>query len=603
MTSYDRYVRPPWEWIMCGAWSLVALCGLGGVWWFPGGNVFWSIAIPAMLLAMWGGWKGLAVIRYGDASLDLWFLDVAGLPRTTDGGIWFGKGFEWRPVHTQRSVEIMKSGGVEQKVDVVGSSWIHGVNGGMEQDIILPEKALEGHTVIFGTTGAGKTRAFEVVVTQAIHHGYAIIVIDPKGDTDLRDRLRRECDRSGRTDSFIYLHPALPNSSMRLDPIHNWKDATELGSRIAALMPSSGNSAAFAAFGFKVITAISQGLILLGERPTLRRLRYFVESGVDLLTLKCLEVHCDRVAPGWRGGVESFIKGARNDEGKTVPAKMGELFGIIRWYRATLGGTARGHEGIDGLISLVEHDRTHFGKMVATLIPLLAKITSGEIGTLLSPDFHDLQDARPIMDMAKLVAGRHVAYICLDSLSNSEVGAALGSILLADIGALAGAIYNSSEQPSKPAKVLVLVDEAAEVVNDPFIQLLNKGRGAGFRVVMAAQTLPDFIARTGDPARAMQILGNCNNMVALRIKDSDTMDFIAKTFGQAHIQEINLTQGGTGKAGDGAVNFTGSASRSLGYTETELFPPYLLGRLPNFHYVASISGGVVVKGRLPLLTS
>ena len=34
-------------------------------------------------------------------------------------------------------------------------------------------------------------------------------------------------------------------------------------------------------------------------------------------------------------------------------------------------------------------------------------------------------------------------------------------------------------------------------------------------------------------------------------------------------------------------------------SETDLFPQHLLGQLPNFHYVASISGGRIIKGRLP----
>jgi conjugal transfer pilus assembly protein TraD len=38
------------------------------------------------------------------------------------------------------------------------------------------------------------------------------------------------------------------------------------------------------------------------------------------------------------------------------------------------------------------------------------------------------------------------------------------------------------------------------------------------------------------------------------------------------------------------------------FGEHDLFPQHLLGHLPNFHYIASIAGGRVIKGRLPIIT-
>jgi conjugal transfer pilus assembly protein TraD len=55
-------------------------------------------------------------------------------------------------------------------------------------------------------------------------------------------------------------------------------------------------------------------------------------------------------------------------------------------------------------------------------------------------------------------------------------------------------IYNSG---IKPGRISMFVDEAAEVVNLPFIQILNKGRGAGFQVVMATPNLAGYCRKTG----------------------------------------------------------------------------------------------------------
>jgi conjugal transfer pilus assembly protein TraD len=49
------------------------------------------------------------------------------------------------------------------------------------------------------------------------------------------------------------------------------------------------------------------------------------------------------------------------------------------------------------------------------------------------------------------------------------------------------------------------------------------------------------------------------------------------------------------------LRFTGSVAERLSEEEGALFPPALLGQLPNFHYLAIFAGGRVVKGRLPIL--
>ncbi len=49
-----------------------------------------------------------------------------------------------------------------------------------------PLKHTEGHSLIVGTTGSGKTRMFDILISQAILRGEAVIIIDPKGDKEMR---------------------------------------------------------------------------------------------------------------------------------------------------------------------------------------------------------------------------------------------------------------------------------------------------------------------------------------------------------------------------------------------------------------------------------
>src|SRR6185437_488720 len=47
---------------------------------------------------------------------------------------------------------------------------------------------------------------------------------------------------------------------------------------------------------------------------------------------------------------------------------------------------------LDGLRSAVRYDRTYFDKIVASLLPLLEKLTTGKIAQLLAPNYSDLSD-------------------------------------------------------------------------------------------------------------------------------------------------------------------------------------------------------------------
>jgi conjugal transfer pilus assembly protein TraD len=601
--AYDPYIRKPYEFYVAASWAFSAAISLSGYFILPGGE---SMLIPSLwfgLLAMLSMAKGFGLLGRGRFGKMLTFIKVkAMLKKVKKDRMWFGWGFDWNPTHTQRAVDTMMSGKkLNGTNDYPGSPWIHGLNDNKEEEIQIPLQSLEGHTVMFGTTGSGKTRAYEVMVTQAIHRGDTVIMLDPKGDKELRERMEMECKRAGRNDAFLFFHPAFPKSSIRFDPMRNFTRTTEIASRIAALLPSqSGGSDAFTAFAFRALNLVAQGLVEVGRRPSIKELRFFIEGGAESLLISAMECHAERVDPQWRDSAEEYFKRAQEGKIKKMETiTQPKDLATIEYYRKVLSNTDKGSEGIDGLLSLVEHNRMHFSKMIASLIPVLNMLTSGELGELLSPDEANVGDMRPIFDTSTIISGKHVIYIGLDSLSDAIVSSAIGSIILADFASVAGAIYNSG---NKPGRISMFVDEAAEVVNVPFIQILNKGRGAGFQVVMATQTLPDLIARTGDEAKARQIIGNCNNLITLRIKDGDTQKFVVETFGKTYVQTVQQSIGTSINSGDNLAHFSGNSGQSLNYGEYDLFPQHLLGHLPNFHYIAAIAGGRVIKGRLPIIT-
>jgi hypothetical protein len=79
--------------------------------------------------------------------------------------------------------------------------------------------------------------------------------------------------------AFYYFHPAYPKESIRLDPLHSFSRASELASRLAALIPSETGSDPFKAFSQKSLDNIVQAILTLDSRPTILKLRRYLESG------------------------------------------------------------------------------------------------------------------------------------------------------------------------------------------------------------------------------------------------------------------------------------------------------------------------------------
>jgi conjugal transfer pilus assembly protein TraD len=330
----------------------------------------------------------------------------------------------------------------------IGAPWLHGV-GGRETDIRLPLEHQAGHLLLVGTTGSFKTKLLILILFQAVRRGEAVLVIDPKGDRELRRALQAACQRAGRLQDFVYFHPAFPEVSARLDPLKNWNNATEIASRVAALIPSETGSDPFKAFSWNALNNIVGGLLEVEERPNLLKLRRYVEGGPDELLLRALARYAERYLSDPAARTAPYLKGARGQEGA--------IAGWLRCYREVLA-PVRPSPSLEGLISMVLHDRVHFSKMVSSLIPVLGMLTAPPLDGLLSPDPGDAADSRRLTDTAQLLDHRQVAYLGLDSLANSTIGSAIGSLLIADLTATIGARYNYSQDFSPVTGSVLDVD-------------------------------------------------------------------------------------------------------------------------------------------------
>lgn len=510
---------------------------------------------------------------------------------------YYGEAFRWLRQHGQYAFELQskdieriigKRG--QRNAKEKGTRWIHGLGMAEEEACLRPADQRSIHTLLVGTTGAGKTRWFDMAISQCIARGEPVIVIDPKGDKGLAETCQRSCERLGFPARFKYFHPAHPDKSVRLSLIKNFGRATEIASRVAVLMKSEAGDP-FQAFVQMALNNVIQAMLICEMQPTLLSIRRVLEGDVPNLVIQVVTHYGRKVL-----GEEQFNSMA---EAAILNAKVRDVEGRAKVLRALYLSDiskVKANSDLEGLLTMFEHDRTHFSKMIAGLLPILTMLTAGEMGAILSPvPSTDDKDERPMTDLNTVINSDQVLYLGLDSLADSMVGSTIGSLALADLASTAGEIYNHR----LPKPVNIFVDEAAEVINDQLIQLLNKGRGAGINLYIATQTIADFKARMGDESKALQVLGNANHTVALRILDTDTQEFVAKKMPPARYKYVMRTQGNS--AGEGGVIQGGNVGERLMEEEGELFPTALLGELPDLEYLAIFAGGDVRKGRIPIL--
>ncbi|MCG7879688.1 MAG: conjugative transfer system coupling protein TraD [Candidatus Thiodiazotropha endolucinida] len=602
--AYENPWRPNYESHAAGAWVMAATVALGvnQMTNLPPEPFYWMGGIcGVMAMARLPQAVRLATLQKHLRGRPLEFIKLKQLTKNMakkPDALWLGHGFMWENRHAQRVFEILKRDWSEivnnsskrTTGKQMGQTWIHGVEP-KEQRMYQALSHSEGQNLIVGTTGAGKTRMFDLLISQAIMRNEAVIIIDPKGDKEMRENARRACEAAGHPDRFVQFHPAFPDESARIDPLRNFTRVTEIASRLAALIPSEAGADPFKSFGWQALNNISQALVMAYERPNLVLLKRFLESGPQQMVVKATIAYAERNIDGGRELATRYL----TDSSASSTDKKARA--MSKFYEEVIQPQAPSPE-LEGLISMFHHDKTHFSKMVANLLPIMNMLTAGELGKLLSPDYRDVNDSRLITDNKKIIDNAQVAYIGLDSLTDSTVGSAIGSIILSDLVAVAGDRYNFGVG-NRP--VNIFVDEASEVINEPTIQLLNKGRGALMKMFIATQTIADFEARLGSKERARQVLGNLNNIYAMRVIDPETQEFITENLPKTRLKHVMRTQGMSSQS-ESPMMFSANTGERLMEEEGDLFPSQLLGMLPNLEYIAKISGGMIVKGRLPILT-
>ena len=496
---------------------------------------------------------------------------------------------------------------------VGGLPRLHGIEP-HEGDVSLPLGERVGHSLVLGTTRVGKTRLAELFITQDIRRTRrhrtqhldreVVIVFDPKGDADLLKRMYLECKRAGRLDEFYVFHLGWPDYSARYNAVGRFGRISEVATRIAGQLSGEGNSAAFREFAWRFVNIIARALVALGRRPNYEQILKHVIN-IDALFIEYAQSYFAQHDPkAWQTIVEVEGKIDRKNLSfamKDRPLRVVALDMYLTQKRIS-------DPVMDGLRSAVRYDKTYFDKIVASLLPLLEKLTTGRIAELLSPDYMDLEDPRPIFDWMQVIRKRAVVYVGLDALSDTEVAAAVGNSMFSDLVSVAGHIYKFGIDDGLPGassgKVAINVhaDEFNELMGDEFIPMINKGGGAGMQVTAYTQTMSDIEAKIGSRAKAGQVIGNFNNLFMLRVRETATAELLTNQLPKVQVF-TSTTASSANDAINGNAAFTSNTHDQIQSVSVPMIEPAHVVSLPKGQCFALIEGGNLWKIRMPLPAS
>ena len=484
-----------------------------------------------------------------------------------DKGIFLGRAFQWSNEHTQELEDYLHktSKPLPMGSDArLGYPALHAVGMKKERPLVLPWGDLNGHMLFGGTTRSGKTRGLEVVLAEAIRGPGTVIVIDPKGDTELFIRAASQARTLGR--GFAFFSPAFPEESATFNPFSTCDTPTELATRVQALMPGGGamgKDPFFTEYPLAIIERLGEAQKAVGERWTIEGLHAvttLVQPLEDLIARYLNEVVFEREEP-------------------SPPLEV-----LITEYRES----GKRDSLADALMDDHDKPREYFQKVTANLTPAFRGVTGRRMRRLLS-------SADPDLSWDGIVKNRTVVYFSMNSLMFGEVANRIGRVILQDLIGFLGRRY-AYDDPAAMSPITILVDEFSNIAYPGFIDALNKGGGARAQFVLAMQSLADpesTMRRDG----TQRVLDNLNAKVWFRLADDATAKLATEGLGYTSVRREDITY---------SLNFGGDSSTSaasrgaIREAEVMMFRSEWLTAMPTGEALVR-RRGENLKLRVPLL--
>lgn len=385
------------------------------------------------------------------------------------------------------------------------------------KELWLKAKDVLTHTLLFGTTGAGKTETLVSLAYNSLATGSGLFYIDPKASPKLDFQIWQMARFLGREDDFRTLNygtsgKAQGKSPRRLSNTNNpftTGSAEALTQLLVSLMPASdGANSIFADKAQALISGIMYALVDLRDKGEIK------------LSTSTIRDHL---------ALEACVKLARDERlGEAARASIRAALNTCGWL-----AESPDDKQPQSFAEQFGYAQSYFGKPMSSLTDTYSHIYGAEDGEV---------------DFADAIMQRRILVVLLPSLEKSQAElASLGKISLSAIrnacsvglganieGGAADVLESLPTDAIGIGPYLCIVDEYAAIVTPGFEVVLTQGRGLGIAAIVASQDYAGILE--ADQKGAQQMVANTSIKIFMKMQDAEkTWDLIRGLAGQTTV--------------------------------------------------------------------
>ena len=420
--------------------------------------------------------------------------------------------------------------------------YLYGYENQTGDELWFSNDDMRTHTLIFGSTGSGKTEALVSIAFNALCQSSGFIYVDGKGDNSLFAKVFSMVRFMGREDDMLLINfmtgardimgPQEKRLSNTMNPF-SMGSSSMLSQLVVSLMggaskSSDGDMWKGRAIGFvealmKVLVVMRDAGYILLDASTIRD--YFLLPKLEALVIDKLFIREDKDAVS----LENFPK---------------DVLEPIKNYVLNLPG----------------YNPEKKGKQVSQVLEQHGYITMQltRVFTSLADTYgHIMRTNLAEVDIKDVVLNRRILCVLLPALEKSpDELSNLGKIIVASLRSMMAAGLGDSVEgtfddlvtrkpTNAPTPYLCILDEYGYYAVEGFAVVPAQARSLGFSIVFAGQDLPAF--QKASKEEAASIGANTNIKVCMKLEDPiETWDFFNKGAGESFVTQVDSYQVNSG---------------------------------------------------------
>jgi type IV secretory pathway TraG/TraD family ATPase VirD4 len=339
-----------------------------------------------------------------------------------------------------------------------------------------------GHLGVLGTTRIGKTRLLEHLITQDIKAGHSVIMIDPKGDSELFSKIIETSVDAGRLNDIIMITPIYPKYSSKIDPLAYYYMEDELVDHVISGIKAKEEY--FINVASEISSVVISGLIAMAKAQG------------EKLRLNFNDIKIRSTHPALKKFSES-LQLYKNHGSKEIS------------------------ETIEEVVSNIEHildsPPDFFSKVSSSLRTTLTALTSSTTGRIIGKAYTN-------EFVKRFEQGRRIILICnTGSLLARRTAYIMGRVLVSMIQSTVGRFFASGRKIDPP--LCLYVDEGHNILYKGIQELFNKAGGAGVWINFFTQSVSQMEEEIGKEA-TQSIMDNINTWIFMKVNHERTAQLI-----------------------------------------------------------------------------